>query len=174
MGLPFRGPHRHRGKEVNDGSLFVFGARCRQERSRGLRRRAGDGHRQGPSPHASSKKEREAGSRLERQSPTESGRSQRLVVLYDSRRSRLFDSSAGAHHGVFFPSARSIVLGWTSTENSSRTILASSRARMGSPSMRCFSTKARTAPWSLCGPRGPLFFGTSPATPAPSKFAFAW
>lgn len=101
----------------------------------------------GPSPHASSKKEREADSRLEGQPPTESGRSQRLILLGDSRRRRLFDGDAGAHRGVFFPpSARSIVLGWTSTENASRTIFASSRARMGSPWTCCFSTKDRTSP----------------------------
>src|ERR1700728_3652078 len=115
MGSPLRGPHRHRGEEVNHGSLLIIGGRHRTERSSRPRKGARDGRHLGPSPHASSKKEREAAPRIEGQPSTESGGSQSLVLLGDSQRRRRLDSATGHYRGVVFPlSVRSIVLGWTS------------------------------------------------------------
>ena len=76
---------------------------------------------------------------------------------------------------VFFPPiARSIVLGCTSRPNS----LLDQFRQFARPDRlardSCVLRKASTSLWSLCGPRGPRFLGTSPAMPASSKSAFAW
>src|SRR5829696_3335597 len=175
MGPRNGGSHRHRCEKVDDGSLFLTGDRRRTRRSRRTGCGARGGRRLRPRPHASAKQECETASRFEGEPLAKSGRSQCLVLLGHSHLRRGFlEIGAGAGGGVFFPpSARSIVLGWTSTENFCWISLASSRARSGSPGTTWFSTKARRSPWSLWGPRGPLFFGTSPASPASSKLALA-
>src|SRR3990172_213325 len=177
MGPRVVGSHRHRGEEVNHGSVVISGGPTRNGGSRRIRCRAQGGRRLRPCPHAASKKQRESAPRLEGEEPlTSGGRPEGLVLLGHSRpRPGFLDIGADARCGVFFPpSARSIVRGWTLTENSREIRFANSRARIGSPATSCFSTKARISPWSLCGPRGPRFFGTRPATPASSKLALVW
>ena len=78
------------------------------------------------------------------------------------RRKRSQTGRDPSHLGVFFaPTARSIVLGWTSRPNSFWSDFANSRARIGSPGEICALRNAETSPWILCGPRGPRFLGTS-------------
>jgi len=114
MGLsPVRGPRRHRGEEVNDGSVLVLDARSRKAGSCRPGRHEWGGGRLDPSPHASSKEERESASRLERQSLPESGHPLRLVLLdHVGLRRGLLDGVFAADRSIFFPpKARSIVLG---------------------------------------------------------------
>ena len=185
MSPPLRGPHRHRGKEVNDGSLMFIGGR-RRGRSTSGRRMVSAAARvwpEGAPPAIPTGLVEETAPG--RPSPPRGSLalprarcSQRLIPLGDSDGLRpIFSTAAPALiPRSFFPaSARSIVLG----VDLDGELLSDRRCqlarRMGSPTTRRFSTNARISPWSLCSPRGPRFLGV-PALrlPLSSKLAFAW
>ncbi len=109
--------HRDRCEELNDGSQLVGDGKAWRSGSDRIRRRDRSGRHTRPCPHAALQEESKAASRLGGQLLAKARISQRLVVLGRGYRRRgLLGVASGT---VFFPaSARSIVLGWMSTESS--------------------------------------------------------
>ena len=160
----------HGGQDTNDGSVLFRYRPVRWPRASWPLRCTHGGHRPRPSAHATAEKEQQP-VRASGGSPSPAAAARRASYCATT-----MDGSANCcwrcSSGSFFSGDRSLDRPGVDVEiELLPNQLASSRARTGSPATSCCWTNASAWPRSLCGPRGPRFCGTSPATPPLSKLA---
>jgi hypothetical protein len=99
MGPPVGRPHRHRGEEVDDASVFVIGARRRASQSQQRALCAWARSDLCPSPQASSKKKREPAPRFANSLRSEDGSSKHFVLLGHGTQRASFRDDVASHCG---------------------------------------------------------------------------
>src|SRR5260221_14523655 len=120
MSLLDIGVHCHCCKDMNDGSGFVGSCEAQRCPISGILRHARTrySHDPCPCPHAATEKEHQPATSLGRQRVAECGIAECFVLRHDARQPPRTVSPSGLQRAVFFtPTARSIVLGWTSRWN---------------------------------------------------------